>query len=153
MEAPNAQDKYDHTMDQPHMEDDSMYGGNNNNDTEKTFHEEQPEETNKDHSETAAAELLVRQERAKMTADAGQRLEAVLQQIKAATKKLLAEFDVYMEAVEGVTIDYIRCQHSQRKEASRLEEVEPDVEGATARLFQQAQDQLAAGVTPNTNME
>eukprot|EP00957_Ditylum_brightwellii_P205420 15343814-Ditylum_brightwellii.AAC.1 len=46
---------------------------------------------------------------------------------------------------EGVTIDYIHCQASQRAESRRLEEVEPDVTGATARFLQQAQDQLFGG--------
>lgn len=70
-------------------------------------------------------------------------LEAILNDLKGTTRKLLDEIGIYMEAAESVSTDYKKCQESQRNEARRLAEVQPDVEGATHRFLQQAQAQLA----------
>ena len=64
-------------------------------------------------------------------------LEAILTDLKRTTSRLLEEIGTYMEAADSVSADYIRCQESQRKEAQRLEEVSPDVEGATNRFLEQ----------------
>ena len=40
---------------------------------------------------------------------------------------MLSEMEVYLESAESVEVDYVRCQHSQKKEGRRLMEVEPDI--------------------------
>lgn len=64
-------------------------------------------------------------------------LEAILNDVKTTTKRLLEEITTYTQVFESVSADYMRCQSSQRKEAQRLEEVSPDVEGATNRFLEQ----------------
>lgn len=89
-------------------------------------------------NDTAAAERQIREERVAVYCETTSRLEEILNGIKGTTKHLLREIDIYAEAMESVSVDYLRCQNSQRKEARRLEEVEPDVAGATSHFLQQA---------------
>jgi hypothetical protein len=84
-----------------------------------------------------------RENREAVVQNTATQLEAILNDVKGTTQRLLEEIGIYMEAAESVSIDYIKCQESQRNEARRLEEVQPDVEGATHRFIQQAQAQLA----------
>ena len=76
-------------------------------------------------------------------------LEVILNDLKGTTQRLLEEIGIYMEAAEGVSADYIKCQESQRSEARRLAEVQPDVEGATHRFVEQAQ-QVAMATANHT---
>jgi hypothetical protein len=64
-------------------------------------------------------------------------LEAILNDVKVTTKRLLEEITNYTDVFESVLSDYERVQASQRKEAQRLDEVSPDVEGATNRFLEQ----------------
>ena len=73
-------------------------------------------------------------------------LEAILNDVKATTKKLLEEITNYTDVFESVLGDYERVQTSQRKEAERLDEVSPHVEGATNRFLEQ-QLAMVGGMT------
>ncbi len=59
------------------------------------------------------------------------KLQETLECVRETTKTMLNEIDAFLESTESVMIDYTKCQNSQRNEARRLEEVEPDVVGAT----------------------
>jgi hypothetical protein len=83
------------------------------------------------------------QEREAVMRNTATQLEAILNDLKGTTQRLLEEMGIYMEAAEGVSVDYTKCQESQRNEARRLAEVQPDVEGATHRFIQQAQVVMA----------
>ncbi len=65
------------------------------------------------------------------------KLQATLDRVRETTRDILNEIDVFLESTENVMMDYTKCQNSQRNEARRLEEVEPDVVGATERYLQQ----------------
>ena len=67
------------------------------------------------------------------------RLQATLDNVRETTRAMLNEIDVFLESTKDVMVDYTKCQNSQRNEARRLEEVEPDVVGATERYLQQMQ--------------
>lgn len=67
------------------------------------------------------------------------KLQATLDRVRETTRDILNEIDVFLESSENVMVDYTKCQNSQRNEARRLEEVEPDVVGATERYLQQVQ--------------
>lgn len=71
-------------------------------------------------------------------------LEDILNGIRDTTKRLLTETDMYLTATARVQAEYTACQDSQRAEARRLDEVQPDVEGATLTFLQEAQDQIAS---------
>eukprot|EP00978_Attheya_sp_CCMP212_P037600 scaffold178854_cov58-Attheya_sp.AAC.6 len=101
------------------------------------------EDAQEEPSETAQLEQEITEARDATHRDAAERLESILNDIKVSTKVLLGEIKVYLETTESVTVDYVRCQASQRNEANRLEAVEPDVTGATARFLQQAQEQIS----------
>lgn len=79
----------------------------------------------------------MREKRISATHRAATCLEKTLGDIKEATKKMLNEIDIYMKVTQEVELDYIRCQKSQRNEARRLQEVEPDVAGVTSRFYHQ----------------
>lgn len=83
------------------------------------------------------------QEREAVMRNTATQLEAILNDLKGTTQRLLEEIGIYMEAAEGVSVDYTKCQESQRNEARRLAEVQPDVDGATRRFIQQAQVVMA----------
>ena len=81
----------------------------------------------------------VRKYRTKAYQDAHTQLQSTLELVRNTTKTMLGEIDAFLQATESTTIDYIKCQGSQGTEARRLEEVEPDVSGATARFLQEIQ--------------
>ena len=70
------------------------------------------------------------------------KLQATLDRVRETTRAMLNEIDVFLESTENVIVDYTKCQNSQRNEARRLEEVEPDVVGATERYLQQVQGMM-----------
>ncbi len=70
------------------------------------------------------------------------KLQATLDHVRETTRAMLNEIDVFLESTENVMVDYTKCQNSQRNEARRLEEVEPDVAGATERYLQQMQGMM-----------
>jgi len=88
-------------------------------------------------SETAEEERQIQESSEGMKIEIGAKLEAALNQIKATTKTLLGEMDIYMQEMESIQIDYIRCHASQRKENLRLEEVQPDVTSTAAQILEQ----------------
>ena len=112
--------------------------------------QEQGEEEEPEHSETAEAEARVRKERKDNVQFTANSLESILKNVQGTVNRLLQEIDSYLSTTESVRIDYIRCQASQRNEAQRLEEMEPDVAGATASFLQQAQMQFAMGIMDGT---
>ena len=85
-------------------------------------------------SETAMEERLVAENCRQITQDATDKLHSALQRIKNVTKSMLSEMEVYLESAQSVEIEYVRCQHSQRKEGMRLMDVEPDITGTTSSL-------------------
>jgi hypothetical protein len=101
-------------------------------------------------SEKESMSTQLRKDRQAVVQTTATQLESILNDVKGTTKRLLDEISFYMKEAESVTVDYMRCQESQREEAHRLEAVQPDVEGATHRFLQQAQAQLAMadGHTP-----
>jgi inactivated superfamily I helicase len=94
-------------------------------------------------SEEESTSTQLRRDRQAAVQTTATQLESILNDVKGTTKRLLDEISTYLDEAESVTVDYMRCQESQRKEARRLEAVQPDVEGATHRFLQQAQAQLA----------
>ena len=70
-------------------------------------------------------------------------LEETLNRVRETTKTMLDEIKVFLESTEGVMIDYTKCQNSQRDETRRLEEVEPDVLGATEMYLAQMRNSMA----------
>jgi len=97
-------------------------------------------------SETAAAERQVHEYRISATQEATSQLEATLHRVKDTTSKMMEATVTFLQASESVTVDYLRCQASQQNEARRLEEVEPDVAGATAAYLQEIQCQMMSSV-------
>jgi len=99
----------------------------------------------------------VRKERIDTTKKAAAKLQDILGNVKGTTQKLLSEIDSYLKSVESVRIDYMKCRESQNNEARRLEEVEPDVAGATGRfvsMLQQAggSEQMMRGMMTAASM-
>lgn len=82
-------------------------------------------------------ERQLRQESDAIIKNTATQLEGILNDVKGTTKSLLSEIQTYMKTSDSVSADYIRCQESQRKEAQRLAEVSPDVEGATNRFVKE----------------
>lgn len=80
-----------------------------------------------DESETTVEERHIAEQRHQITQEATTKLHSALQRIKNVTKSMLSEMEVYLESAESVEVDYVRCQHSQKKEGRRLMEVEPDI--------------------------
>ena len=100
---------------------------------------DQEEDQDAEETETAAAERKIEEYRISATRDVAANLEKTLNRVKTTTKTMLNEIEAFMRATESVTVDYLRCQASQHNESQRLEEVEPDVAGATTQFLQQAQ--------------
>jgi hypothetical protein len=123
-------------MDPSNMDFESSFPNDNGN---------EPSTTQKV-SEEESTSTQLRKERQAVVQNTATQLESILNDVKGTTKRLLDEITIYLEEAESVTIDYMKCQESQREEAHRLEAVQPDVEGATHRFLQQAQAQLAMAV-------
>jgi hypothetical protein len=66
-----------------------------------------------------------------ITRDAALLLEKKLANTKGWAKKLLQEITVYVETVEQAQTEYIRVQRLEHEESKRLDQVEPEVHGAT----------------------
>ena len=105
----------------------------------ENYHE-QEEDRDGEETETAAAEKKIEEYRISATRDVAANLEGTLNRVKETTKTMLNEIEAFMLATERVTVDYLRCQTSQHNESQRLEEVEPDVAGATTHFLQHAQN-------------
>ncbi len=87
-----------------------------------------------DGSETAIEEHQITEQRHQITQEATTKLHSALQRIKDVTKSMLSEMNIYLESAEGVEVDYVRCQRSQKNEGKRLMEVEPEISGTTGSL-------------------
>ena len=81
-----------------------------------------------------------------------ERLRSILENIKNSTKTVLTEMQVYLEEMENVEKTYIRCRAKAQKESRRLEQVEPDVAGATQRYLTQASALLGNGAAGGFDM-
>jgi hypothetical protein len=68
--------------------------------------------------------------------DAAFLLDKKLDNTRAWTKKLLREITVYVKTLEGVQEEYVRVQGLEHQESDRLDQVEPDVQGATSHLLE-----------------
>jgi hypothetical protein len=99
--------------------------------------EEQPQADKENTEPDDSMERQLRQESDAIIKNTATQLEGILNDVKGTTKSLLNEIQTYMKTSDSVSADYIRCQESQRKEAQRLAEVSPDVEGATNRFVEQ----------------
>jgi hypothetical protein len=66
-----------------------------------------------------------------ITRDAALLLEKKLANTKGWAKKLLQEITVYVETVEQAQAEYMRVQRLEHEESNRLDQVEPEVHGAT----------------------
>jgi hypothetical protein len=81
-------------------------------------------------------------------------LDKKLENTRAWTKKLLREITVYVKTLEGVQKEYVRVQGLEHQESDRLDQVEPDVQGATSHLLEHpflggSQALLAASIPPS----
>ena len=74
--------------------------------------------------------------------EAHAKLQTTLDRVRETTKTMLNEIGSFLESTESVMIDYTKCQNSQRNEARRLEEVEPDVVGATQIYLEQVKGMM-----------
>lgn len=73
-------------------------------------------------------------------------LDKKLENARAWTKKLLREITVYVKTLEEVQKEYTRVQQLEHQESNRLDQVEPEVQGATSHypLFEGGQQELHA---------
>ena len=94
---------------------------------------------------TAEAENCVSKERIQLYKDNQRRLTSILDNIKHSTQTVLSEMSIYLKESEEIEKTYIRCRANTQKESQRLEQVEPDVAGATQRFQAQGQAMFAAG--------
>jgi hypothetical protein len=62
-------------------------------------------------------------------------LNQKLENNKMWAQKLLAEVAVYSKTLAGVHVEYARMQEQEHQEAQRLDQVEPDVQGATSQML------------------
>jgi hypothetical protein len=73
-------------------------------------------------------------------------LEAKLDSTKLWAKKLLQAITSYARELEEAQTEYLRIQRLEHEEAARLDEVEPDVQGAAYTLAQNMASVEAGGV-------
>ena len=71
----------------------------------------------------------------KIAKDTAPVLENYLKRTRFWTKKLLAAITVYVKDLEQVDMQYSKIQELEHDEADRLDQVEPDVRGATSHLL------------------
>jgi hypothetical protein len=62
-------------------------------------------------------------------------LDKKLDNTRVWAKKLLREITVYVKTLEDVQTEYVRVQRLEHEESDRLDQVEPDVQGATTHLL------------------
>ena len=62
-------------------------------------------------------------------------LNQKLENNKMWAQKLLAEVAVFSKTLAGVHAEYARIQEQEQQEAQRLDQVEPDVQGATSQML------------------
>jgi hypothetical protein len=62
-------------------------------------------------------------------------LDKKLDNTRAWAKKLLREITVYVKTLEDVQTEYVRVQRLEHEESDRLDQVEPDVQGATSHVL------------------
>jgi hypothetical protein len=67
--------------------------------------------------------------------DTAKTLDKNLDSARAWTKKLLREITMYVKTLEMVQAEYLKVQDLEHKESARLDQVEPDVQGATSHLL------------------
>lgn len=79
-------------------------------------------------------------------------LDKRLDNIRGWTKKLLRELTVFVKTLEEVGTEYNRIQSLEQTESDRLDQVEPDVEGATSHLLQHSHLAGSDGTGPTTGM-
>lgn len=73
-------------------------------------------------------------------------LEAKLDSTKLWAKKLLQAITAYARELEDAQTEYLRIQRLEHEEAARLDEVEPDVQGAAYTLAQNMASVEVGGV-------
>jgi hypothetical protein len=69
--------------------------------------------------------------------DAGKKLQSALEDYKGHTKRLFTEIESYITKLATVDKSYASVQQSENAETSRLDQVAPDVEGATGPVLNQ----------------
>lgn len=72
-----------------------------------------------------------------ITREAGLVLDEKLQRVRGLCKTLLNEITVYVQASAKTQAEYLRIQRLEHQESSRLDQVEPDVKGATSHVLEQ----------------
>lgn len=120
----NATENVDTTVDQ--LDNDHQVKGNDD-----TSNNEGIEQAQHDDEMTTIEERQIHDSLVRERENAYSKLQETLECVRETTKTMLNEIDAFLESTESVMIDYTKCQNSQRNEARRLEEVEPDVVGAT----------------------
>lgn len=125
------------TVDAENMDFDSSFAGNDPHASNDTTDEQ-------DDLASIAFEAELLKENETAVKHMAMQLEGILNGIRDTTKRLLTETDLYLTATARVQAKYTTCQDSQRAEARRLDEVQPDVEGATLTFLQEAQDQITS---------
>jgi hypothetical protein len=89
--------------------------------------EESTEPASKESGEESEFDVIAR--------DTAMTLDKNLDSARAWTKKLLREITMYVKTLEMVQAEYLRVQGLEHKESARLDQVEPDVQGATSTLL------------------
>ena len=72
-----------------------------------------------------------------ITREAGLVLDEKLPRVRGLCKTLLNEITVYVQASAKTQAEYLRIQRLEHQESSRLDQVEPDVKGATSHVLEQ----------------
>jgi len=127
-------DNLDSELESSHRDDSNMSNHNhrNHDDDQTTIDATDNHEENEDkENEMTIEERQIHDSLITEHKKAHTKLQATLDSVRETTRSMLNEIQSFLASTESVMIDYTKCQNSQRNEARRLEEVEPDVVGAT----------------------
>lgn len=122
--APHATQKL-HPQNGP--DDDNNEEEENNNDSSYTL-----SSSSSAPATLTAMEQQIRSHKLHITETAANELHETLTKLKDVAKTMLNEMNAYLDETEKVEVEYLKCQESLKKEAKRLNEVEPDIAGTTS---------------------
>ena len=77
-----------------------------------------------------------------LTQNAALLMEKKLDSTKAWAQRLVQEITIYVQTMEEVHADYLQVQAAELEESARLDQLEPDVQGATFNLVDVASQYL-----------
>jgi hypothetical protein len=130
-----------HATQKLHPQNGQLFVQNNPRHNDDDNEEEEEEENNNDTSYTSSSsvsamvttmEQQIRSQKLHITETAANELHVTLTKLKDVAKTMLNEMNAYLDETEKVEVEYLKCQESLKKEAKRLNEVEPDIAGTTS---------------------